>query len=337
MKCPKCNYTSFDYNKICPKCGNDNGEEQARLKFSSNKPNPPFFLASLMGMADSENLALRGGGHMGSSESVYGEMEAQDLLIALDDLDMDGARPDLQKTPDHSKDEIVFETDDSVEEPLSPLEPEDDEILFDLEPASEPNEIEIIDRDPLDKKSFLEQDLDETPVVLEVAETRAEDQSAIPSEGADQAHEMELFLADEPGSPEMTPEDAGSLAFSQTPEETDSPELFLSLEDLSEGDGKPKASFSGHEDEILFELEEPSEQNSKTAFKDTADEKGFWDSEEMNHQLAVSGIEDVNGKTTEASLKGTNDGEKEVNLFSDLDIEPLDLELSLEDMEKKPE
>ena len=119
MKCPKCNYTSFDYNQVCPKCGNDNAEEQARLKLSPNKPNPPFFLASLVGMAGSENLEIpdRGAG-MGASEGAPGGMDAQDLLIALDDLESDDARPDSQ-------------------EPLEPLDPAEDEIMFDLEPAAD--------------------------------------------------------------------------------------------------------------------------------------------------------------------------------------------------------
>ncbi|MBT3255062.1 MAG: hypothetical protein HN366_01205 [Deltaproteobacteria bacterium] len=299
MKCPKCNYTSFDYNQVCPKCGNDNAQEQTRLKLSPNKPNPPFFLASLVGMAGSENLEIpdRGAG-MGASEGAPGGMDAQDLLIALDDLDSDDARPDSQEPLDPSKDEIVFETNDPKEDSLEPLDPAEDEILFDLEPASE--------------------EVEEIP---------------------EKAHEVDLFLADEPHSAKTPAEKTDSAEITHTSEELDSPELFLSLDDLPDSDAKtePSASSGVEEDEILFELEEASETESAPPEKETPDEKGFWNSDEINEQLAAFDLEEATTEKKDASPKDNADGKEDVNLFSDNDIEPLDLELSLDDMEKKPE
>lgn len=277
MKCPKCNYTSFDYNQVCPKCGNDNAEEQTRLRLSPNKPNPPFFLASLVGTSDTENLEIpdhRAG--MGTSEGAPGGMDAQDLLIALDDLDSDDAKPDYQEPPDTSKDEIVFETDDLKDDSLALLDPAEDEILFDLEPASEENEVKSIDSAPLDRKSFSDvEGPNENRVTVDVEE--------IP----EKAHEVDLFLTDEPDSAE--------------------------------------------EDEILFELEETSEQES------APDEKDFWNSDAIKKQLASLDLEEATTEEKDASPKDEADGKEDVNLFSDKDIEPLDLELSLENMEKKPE
>jgi hypothetical protein len=354
MKCPKCNYTSFDYNQICPKCGNDNAEEQARLKLSPNKPNPPFFLASLVGMAGSENLEIpdRGAG-MGASEGAPEGMDAQDLLIALDDLDSDDARPDSQEPLDPSKDEIIFETDDPKEASLEPLDPAEDEILFDLEPAadsakvanattagSEENEIESIDSDPLDKKSFLDVDApDGNQIAFDVAEMPLETQVAFVEEIPEKAHEVDLFLADEPDSAEIPAEKTGSEEITHTPEESDSSELFLSLDDLPDSDAKtePSASSGVEEDEILFELEEASETESAPAEKEPPDEKGFWNSDEINEQLAAFDLEEATTEKKDASPKDKADGKEDVNLFSDKDIEPLDLELSLDDMEKKPE
>ena len=341
MKCPKCNYTSFDYNQVCPKCGNDNAEEQTRLKLSPNKPNPPFFLASLVGMADSENLEIPGrGAGMGASEGAPGGMDAQDLLIALDDLDSDNDRPDSPEPLDPSKDKIVFETDDPKEDSLEPLDPAEDEILFDLEPASEENGIESINSDPLDKRGFSDVDgPDENQIAVDVEEMPSEKRAAFVEEIPEKAHEVDLFLTDEPDGVVMPTEKTGSAEITRTPEESDSQELFLSLDDLPDSDAKtePSASNGAEEDEILFELEEASEQESAPAGKETPDEKGFWNSDEINEQLAAFDLEEAITEEKDASPKDKTDKKEDVNLFSDKDIEPLDLELSLEDMEKKPE
>jgi len=344
MKCPKCNYTSFDYNQVCPKCGKDNTDEQTRLKLSPLKPNPPFFLASLVGMGDSENLEIPDhGAGMGTSEGAPGGMDAQDLLIALDDLDSDDARPDSQEPLDPSKDEIVFETDDPKHDSLEPLDPAEDEILFDLEPAadsarvanattaaSEENEFETIDSDPLDKKGFSDvEGSDENQIAVEVAEMPTEKQAAFVEEVPEEAHEVDLFLADEPDSAEIT----------HAPEKLDSQELFLSLDDLPDSDAKtePSASSGAEEDGILFELEEASEPESAPAEKETSDKKGFWNSDEINEQLAAFDLDEATTEEKDGSPEDKADKKEDVNLFSDKDIEPLDLELSLEDMEKKPE
>ncbi len=306
MKCPKCNYTSFDFNQACPKCGNDNTEEQTRLNLSPNKPNPPFFLASLMGTEGSLNLEIpTDGAPIPSSGAASEEMDAQDLLIALDDLQSDNAKPDSQEPLGPSTDEIVFDTDDSKEEtlePLEPFDPEEDEILFDLEPASEEDEIESIGIDPLDKKGFSDFDApDEKPVAVDSAELQ--------EEKADIIDETDLFLADEPGSPEVPIGETGPAAIRDTLEEPDSHELFLSLDDLP-GEGTQSdtsASTRIEDDDITFELEEALKQEETSIEKEAPGEKGFWDSEEIEKQVAAF----------------------------DLDIEPLDLELSLDDVEKK--
>ncbi|MCP4577153.1 MAG: hypothetical protein GY846_12800 [Deltaproteobacteria bacterium] len=423
MKCPKCNYTSFDFNRVCPKCGNDTTEEQARMNLSPNKPNPPFFLASLMGVEDSVNLEIPADGvHIPSSRAAAEEMDAQELLIALDDLQPDDTQPDSPEPLDLSTDEIVFDTDDSKEDRLTPFDAAEDEILFDLEPASGENEIESIGIDPLDKKGFSDFDAsDEKQAIVGTVE--------FPEETADIIDETDLFLADEPGSPEAPTEETGPAAISDTLEAPDSQELFLSLDDLPGEEPKPDPSVSTRieEDDIAFEPEDALNQGEQPALKDTPqalfleetedkidetdlfladeptesvpaldektsagtqnkseepdsqelflslddlpgegpkpdpsvstrieendiafgleevlnqeetpDEKGFWDSDEIKKQEAAYGLEETRTKTTDASPKKATDENKNVNLFSDLDIEPLDLELSLEDIDKKP-
>ncbi len=49
MKCPKCGYISFDYNRSCPKCNEDMSTERAKLNLSDYKSDPPFLLGALTG------------------------------------------------------------------------------------------------------------------------------------------------------------------------------------------------------------------------------------------------------------------------------------------------
>ncbi|GEM_PF-646723 len=52
MRCPKCGYISFDYNKFCPKCNKDISEEQAKLNLHSYRHNAPSLLGMLVGAGD---------------------------------------------------------------------------------------------------------------------------------------------------------------------------------------------------------------------------------------------------------------------------------------------
>jgi hypothetical protein len=332
MKCPKCNYTSFDYNQVCPKCGNDNAEEQTRLKFSKNKPNPPFFLGSLVGMADSEDLGI-GSGNAGLGASVsggaYEGMAGQDLLIALDDLDTDDARQDSPEPSIPSNDEIELETDDSGEDHMKPLESEEDEILFELEPASEEAVTERAEESEDDQ------------IILDLEEIKEEEHAAFQGDRPQGSDEIELLLADEADDSKIPVTDAEDLEISVASEDADASELFLSLDDLPAE--SPKADPSTgvtDDDEIVFELEDVVERDEATVKEEIPREKGFWDSEEINKQMAAADLEAAEGKKADDSPRETaeeDDENKEVDLFSDLDIEPLDLELSLEDVEKNPD
>ena len=54
MKCPKCNYITFDYEDACPKCQKDLSEERRKLNLPSWKPEPPYLLGSLTGSLDTQ-------------------------------------------------------------------------------------------------------------------------------------------------------------------------------------------------------------------------------------------------------------------------------------------
>jgi len=49
MKCPKCGYNSFDYNRSCPRCDEDISAERAKLNLSDYRSDPPFLLGALTG------------------------------------------------------------------------------------------------------------------------------------------------------------------------------------------------------------------------------------------------------------------------------------------------
>lgn len=324
MKCPKCGYTSFDYNQVCPKCGNDNSEVQAKLKFSSNKPNPPFFLASLVGLGNSENpKASLGVDHLAPYANAYGDMDSEDLLIALDDLDVDGSKPDSTEPQAALKNEIHFETGDSGEDNLIPLETAEDEILFDLDANTNEDEIENIYRDPLDKEDFINAATDDRrgQAFQETVPIPSEKPPGSAGETAAESDELGLFLDDETDNSEMPAEKTGAKD-----------EILFELDEADDQADEKDVS-----DEIVFEVAEASDKGRNPPDNIADDKKGFWNSDEINKEVLLNDLEEIESVKTDADQTVMLDEGKEAALFSDLDIEPLDLELSLEDLEKKPE
>ena len=62
MRCPKCNFTSFDHLVTCEKCGRDLTEIVGRLHGTSLKAESPFFLGSaLQTPAAEETIEVSGG------------------------------------------------------------------------------------------------------------------------------------------------------------------------------------------------------------------------------------------------------------------------------------
>ena len=109
MKCPKCNYISFDYNQVCPKCSKDISSEQQRMSLPAYKPAPPYLLASLLGESAP------------SEEAILSEGQGFDFDLELEE----GA--ELEKTiagvatPDLTESGLLEESEGEIEllEPLS--------------------------------------------------------------------------------------------------------------------------------------------------------------------------------------------------------------------------
>ena len=124
MKCPKCNFISFDYNDACPKCGKDLTDERDLMGLPSYKPKPLSLLAPL----NAYNSEIMG--DMTSNAPVRSAKEAMDdipgeLLISLDDLSED----ESVQIQDDEPVQIQMESDPTQAEPEQKI---DDEIILDL-------------------------------------------------------------------------------------------------------------------------------------------------------------------------------------------------------------
>ena len=73
MKCPKCDYISFDYNQLCPKCRKDVSGEAERLNLPAFKPNPPALLGALTGETDET--------HVGLQATAVGEVDSPCIVL----------------------------------------------------------------------------------------------------------------------------------------------------------------------------------------------------------------------------------------------------------------
>ncbi len=354
MKCPKCNYISFDFNRTCPKCGNNNTEEQTRLNLSPNKPDPPFFLAALIGIQDSPNYETSADKNgIALSGTPHGEFDEQEMLIALDDLQTDNPKTDTLEPLDSGEDEILFELDPTEDVPTAgmPLEDSTDQELLltlddfpenestsDTRASSQPKEVGIsfeLD-DPFEPESL--------PVEKDIRnkfdDIQTEEQDVFLEEVPDPGNEVDLFLDEDVPLIEIREDEAQLSRDENMPEELNAQDLLLTLDDLTEDDvtTDPMTSGQPKEKEIAFELDDPFEPESLPAEKDkdAIEEKGFWNSDEIEKQMAAFGLEETDEKKADMVREETVDEKKNDDFFLELDLEPLDLELSFEDTEKEP-
>ena len=79
MKCPKCKYTSFDFNERCPNCNRDLSSERKVFDLIAFKHNPPYLLGSLTADFRDSGLPLDAG-----KWSIETDTDSQDLDLHLD-------------------------------------------------------------------------------------------------------------------------------------------------------------------------------------------------------------------------------------------------------------
>lgn len=152
MKCIKCNYTSFDFNQTCPKCGKNLSAETEKLHLPSYKTSPPYLLTSLTGETgetghslgneqsgvssflenQKEDVLMLNKSMMINSPEVHGESSQDDgeneMMVALDELsfEYEPAMEDVD-TLESSQSDDLFMPEISQEEIASSTDP----ILFD--------------------------------------------------------------------------------------------------------------------------------------------------------------------------------------------------------------
>ena len=115
MKCPKCNFISFDYNDACPKCGKDLIHERDLMNLPSYTPKPFSMLGPLNAYSEIPGDTIKDGQLRLAKEEM--DEVPEELLMSLDDLSEDEPVPG----------QIEY---DSKE--MEPEQKIDDEIVLDL-------------------------------------------------------------------------------------------------------------------------------------------------------------------------------------------------------------
>ncbi|MDQ1335518.1 MAG: hypothetical protein QG552_2468 [Thermodesulfobacteriota bacterium] len=274
MKCPKCNFISFDHNQTCPKCGNDLSHERDLMNFPSYKPKPLSLLGVLTGDGETPADDTR----MGQSEASGAQgSDAQELLISLDSLSDEGQEP-IQFEPGPSVTGSQIEMDKGAEAVV-------DELAISLDDFS---------------------DEDHEPIRFEPEPSVTIGEMKTEGKG--------------PGADE---------------------ELTISLDDLS--DGAPELVLFDPETEAVMsekEIEgkavfEPGAVISEEAGREAV---GFWESEALEPRMADIQLDDASvryGATSHNEKEAPGKGEETEPGPLEWELEPLELDMEVEDPDKK--
>jgi hypothetical protein len=92
MKCPKCNYITFDYRDRCPNCNKDFSRERERIGLVAFKPDPPFLLGSLTGDSGDIEPSLEAAR---SDVDTGGKEEDLDMHLYSEDLSESGSEEEF--------------------------------------------------------------------------------------------------------------------------------------------------------------------------------------------------------------------------------------------------
>ena len=164
MKCPKCNYVSFDYNQVCPKCNKDVSAEQQRMNLPAYRPSPLSLLGGLTGEpGQSEDSVFDEGQNLDMDFEISGNGEAEKLeeptlsddLLETNLLDEEEGIEDLEPLSDFEEEEGEKISPESVEISL-----EDSERTLALSDTGEMEMEELISLDP-DELPLVEPELEQ--------------------------------------------------------------------------------------------------------------------------------------------------------------------------------
>ena len=153
MKCPKCNYVSFDYNQVCPKCNKDVSAEQLRMNLPAYRPSPLSLLGALTGESgQSEDSVFDEGQNLDMDFEISGNEEAEKLeeptlsddLLETNLLDEEEEIEPLEPLSDFEEEEGEKISPESVEISL-----EDSDRTLALSDTGEMEELISLDPDEL--------------------------------------------------------------------------------------------------------------------------------------------------------------------------------------------
>jgi len=166
MKCPKCNYVSFDYNQVCPKCNKDVSAEQQRMNLPAYRPSPLSLLGALTGEPGQ------------SEDSVFNEGQNLDM-----DFEISGnGEAEKPEEPTPSADLLetnLLDEEEEIEhlEPLSDFEEEEGEKISpeSVEISLEDSErkLALSDTGEMEMEGVLSLDSDELPLAEQELEQEA--------------------------------------------------------------------------------------------------------------------------------------------------------------------
>jgi hypothetical protein len=153
MKCPKCNYVSFDYNQVCPKCNKDISAEQQRMNLPAYRPSPLSLLGALTGEPRQSEDSVFGEGQnldMDFEISGNGEAEKQGEPSLSSDL-LETNLLDEEEEIEHL--EPLYDFEEEEGEKISPesveISLEDSERTLSLSDTGEMEEVISLDSDEL--------------------------------------------------------------------------------------------------------------------------------------------------------------------------------------------
>jgi hypothetical protein len=210
MRCTKCGFISFDFNRVCPKCNRELGDEQRKLNLPFFRPDPPQLLGRLMG------------------EAAYAGGDIHTEPMAFEDLPVD------------SEAIAGLETSFSgLEEDIS-LHEEDHDVVF-LEPEIEP--------EPFDETQIEDFRLDLEDVSMGAPEAASAVKAGNEEDLLELEIEDDLFVIQPEENPAVIETPSKELSEKRTPATEDIFNLDdLSFDDLDlEGPGPSDATAESHE------------------------------------------------------------------------------------------
>jgi len=190
MRCPKCGYNSFDFNKDCPKCGRDLSSAREHLGFFPFTPQPVSYIEALLNQAENNFLF-----EVEETESVDLGTYAEDQEVEGEGLPAEEEGQSMSLEPEDQGISFTPETDVGLsleEEGLTPEPAAPPEEGIDL--TLETEEGQAVSLEPGPAESELLEAAEET-VIIEPEEIP---QSAeTPSDQIEEAAPVQLAVEEE--------------------------------------------------------------------------------------------------------------------------------------------